>query len=89
MPLAPEKKKEIIKKFGGKVENTGSPEVQAALLTERIEQLTRHLKANPKDLATERSLILMVSRRKKLLNYLKEVDIERYRKVVKDLEIRK
>lgn len=89
MPLTQEKKKEIIKKFGGSVQNTGAPEVQAALLTERIAQLTAHLKTNPKDLATERSLILMVNRRKKLLNYLKENDIQRYRKIVKELDIRK
>lgn len=89
MPLTAEKKKEIIKKFGGSPENTGTPEVQAALLTQRIEQLTQHLKSNPKDLATQRSLVLMVSKRKKLLNYLKDKDINRYRKIIKELEIRK
>ncbi|MCS6981033.1 MAG: 30S ribosomal protein S15 [Flavobacteriales bacterium] len=89
MPLTKEKKKEIIKKFGGSPQNTGSPEVQAALLTERIAQLTAHLKTNPKDRVTERSLILMVNHRKKLLNYLKRKDIQRYRKIVKELDIRK
>lgn len=89
MALTVEKKKEIIKKFGGRSENTGSPEVQIASLTQRIEQLTQHLKNNPKDLATQRSLVLMVSKRKQLLNYLKDNDINRYRKIIKDLDIRK
>jgi len=89
MPLTSEKKNEIIKKIGGNSVNTGTPEVQAALLTARIEELTHHLKQYPKDLSTERSLVNMVNKRKKLLNYLKEIDILRYRKIIKSLEIRK
>ena len=69
--------------------DTGSPEVQVALLTARINHLTEHLKKNKKDFGTQRSLLRLVGKRRQLLDYLKKVDIERYRAVVKALELRK
>jgi len=68
--------------------DTGSPEVQIALLTERITHLTEHLKIHKKDHHTRRGLLQMVGQRRRLLNYLKKSDIERYRKVIADLQIR-
>jgi small subunit ribosomal protein S15 len=89
MYLTSETKKEIFKEYGGSEENTGSTEAQVALLTLRINHLTQHLKTNPKDLVTRRSLVLMVGHRKHLLNYLRAKNIERYREVIKRLGIRK
>ena len=81
-------KKEIINKFKLSENDTGSVRVQIALLTERINHLNEHLKVNPKDNHSRRGLFQMVGKRKGLLLYLKEKDIEAYRKLVKDLGIR-
>ena len=83
------KKQEIIAKFARHEGDTGSPEVQIALLTERINHLTEHLKVHKKDHHSRRGLLQMVGSRRSLLNYLKELDIERYRKIVADLDLRK
>ena len=82
-------KKEIIAKFGRNPEDTGSPEVQIALLTERINSLTDHLKMHKKDHHSRRGLLMMVGRRRGLLNYLAEQDIERYRAIIKKLGLRR
>ena len=82
-------KKEIFKKHGKSDKDTGSPEGQIALFTHRISHLTSHLKQKPKDKNTERSLVLLVGNRKSLLDYLKKNDIERYRAILKKLDIRK
>ena len=82
-------KQEIIAKYGKDANDTGSPEVQIALLTERINELTEHLKVHFKDHHSRRGLLMLVGRRKNLLNYIKDLDIERYRKVIAELGIRK
>ncbi|MDD7505892.1 MAG: 30S ribosomal protein S15 [Clostridiales bacterium] len=82
-------KQEIIAKFGRKEGDTGSPEVQIALLTARISHLTEHLKAHKKDLHSRRGLSQMVSKRRGLLDYLMKTDLERYRKIVADLGLRR
>lgn len=89
MYLTTERKKEIFKKYGKSESDTGTPEGQVALFTERINHLTGHLKINRKDYSTERSLVLMVGKRRNLLNYLKKKDITRYRAIIADLGIRK
>jgi len=89
MYLTSEKKKEFFATHGKSEFDTGSPEGQIALFTHRIQYLTGHLKTNRKDLVTRRSLVALVGKRRKLLDYLKEVDIERYRAIVKALGIRK
>ena len=89
MYLTSEKKKDFFKDYGKSEFDTGSTEGQVALFTFRITHLTEHLKENKKDLATERSLIRLVGKRRKLLDYLKQKDIERYRSVIKKLGIRK
>jgi small subunit ribosomal protein S15 len=89
MYLTSEKKKDFFKEYGKSEFDTGSTEGQVALFTFRITHLTEHLKENKKDLATERSLIRLVGKRRKLLDYLKQKDIERYRVVIKKLGIRK
>lgn len=83
------RKLEIIKEFGRGEGDTGSPEVQIALLTERITYLTEHFKVHKKDHHSRRGLLMMVGQRRGLLNYLKEQDIERYRAIVKKLGLRK
>lgn len=82
-------KQEIIAKYGRKEGDTGSPEVQIALLTERINILTEHLRTHEKDHHSRRGLLMMVGQRKNLLNYLKETDIERYRAIIASLGLRK
>lgn len=82
-------KAEIIAKYAMHEGDTGSPEVQIALLTERIRHLTEHLKSHAKDFHSRRGLLMMVGSRRSLLNYLKDVDIERYRAIVAKLDIRK
>ena len=82
-------KAEIISKFATHEGDTGSPEVQIALLTWRINHLTEHLKTHPKDHHSRRGLLQMVGSRRSQLNYLKKIDIERYRKLVADLVLRK
>ena len=89
MYLTAEKKKEFFKEFGKSEFDTGSSEGQIALFTYRIKHLTDHLKDNKKDHRTERALILLVGKRRKLLDYLKKKDIERYREIIKKLGIRK
>lgn len=89
MYLTTEKKKEIFKKFGESETDTGSSEGQIALFSHRINHLTDHLKVNRKDYSTQRALLKLVGKRRKLLDYLKENDIERYRSIVKSLKLRK
>ncbi len=84
-----EVKAEIIAKFATHPGDTGSPEVQIALLTYRINHLTEHLKMHKKDHHSRRGLLQMVGSRRSLLNYLKALDIERYRKIVAELDLRK
>ena len=87
--LAKEKKEAIIAEYGRTPGDTGSPEVQVALLTARINELTEHLKVNQKDHHSRRGLLKMVGQRRGLLDYLKEKDIERYRAIIAKLGIRK
>ena len=82
-------KKEIIAKFGRNPEDTGSPEVQVALLTARINHLTEHLKEHKKDYHSTRGLMMMVGRRRKFLAYLRDTDINRYRDLIQRLGLRK
>jgi small subunit ribosomal protein S15 len=89
MSVTKERKDEIFTTHGGSSANTGNTEGQIALFTERINHLTGHLKENKKDVATQKSLIAMVGKRRSLLNYLKHKDIERYRAVIKELNLRK
>jgi ribosomal protein S15, bacterial/organelle len=89
MYLTAEKKSEIFSQFGKNAADTGSAEGQIALFTFRIKHLTEHVKQNKKDLTTMRSLVRLVGKRRKLLDYLKRTDINRYREVIKELGIRK
>tara|TARA_B100000214_G_scaffold204800_1_gene148498 strand:+ start:5019 stop:5282 length:264 start_codon:yes stop_codon:yes gene_type:complete len=82
-------KEKIFKKFGDNAKNSGSVHSQVALFTEKITNLTNHLKSNRKDFGTQRSLQLMVGKRRKLLDYLKTKNILEYRKLVKDLGLRR
>ena len=87
--LAPEKKSEVIARYRTHDSDTGSPEVQIAVLSERIGDLTEHFKAHAKDHASRRGLLMLVSKRRRLLDYLKTHDSERYRTVITKLGIRK
>ena len=87
--IANEKKQAIIKEYARTEGDTGSPEVQVAVLTARIAELTEHLKANPKDHHSRRGLLKMVGKRRNLLGYLKNKDIERYRSLIERLGLRK
>ena len=89
MTLMPEQKQEIIRKFQIHPEDTGSPEVLIAILTKRIEYLTEHFKVHKKDFHSRRGLLKLVGRRRHLLNYLKSKDIDRYRKLIQELGLRK
>jgi small subunit ribosomal protein S15 len=89
MYLTPEVKRDLFKQFGKSEFDTGSAEGQVALFTRRIAHLTGHLKINKKDSVTRRSLVLLVGKRRRLLDFMKEKDIERYRSIVKKLNIRK
>jgi small subunit ribosomal protein S15 len=89
MYLTTEKKKELFKEFGKSEFDTGSSEGQIALFSQRIAHLTGHLKTNKKDLGTEKALVDLVGKRRRLLDYLKHTDIERYRAIIKKLKIRK
>ena len=89
MYINTEVKKEIFAKHGGSETNTGSTEAQVALFTYRIAHLTEHLKKNRKDFVTQRSLQLLVGKRRSFLDYLKKNDIERYRAIVKELGLRR
>ena len=87
--ISKEKKAEIIAAYGRTPEDTGSPEVQIAILTARIAELTAHLQENPKDLHSRRGLLMMVGQRRGMLDYLKSKDIEAYRTLIEKLGIRK
>ncbi len=89
MYLTSEKKKNLFKKYGKSDIDTGSPESQIALFTQRIEHLTGHLKKNEKDFSTQRALLKLVGKRRRLLDYLKRRDIEKYREILKVLNLRK
>ena len=89
MAITKERKAELIKEHAKHEEDTGSPEVQIALLTEDINRLTEHFKVHKKDFAGRRGLLKMVGRRRNMLNYLRGVDIERYRSIVQALGLRK
>lgn len=89
MYLAPEVKEEIFAKHGKSKKDTGSAEGQIALFTYRIDHLSKHLKSNHKDFNTERSLVMLVGKRRSLLDYLMKKDVLRYRAIVKELGLRK
>jgi small subunit ribosomal protein S15 len=89
MTLTLEKKAELIAKFGDSPQDTGKAEVQIALLTERINYLTEHLRAHKKDHHSRRGLLMLVGRRRRFLNYLQRDDLERYRALVRELGLRK
>ena len=82
-------KQEIIKKFGKSEKDSGNIEVQIAMLSQKISELTEHMKSNKKDFATKRGLLMMVGQRRNLLAYLKENDLERYRALIARLGLRK
>ena len=87
--ITAEQKKEIVAKYGKTPEGTGSPEVQIALLSARIADLTEHLKTHKKDHHSRRGMLKMVGQRRGLLDYLKKTDIERYRAIVEKLGLRR
>jgi len=89
MLLAAESKAEVVSTYRRHEKDTGSPEVQVALLTGRIQQLTEHLKAHKKDHASRRGLLKMVGARSSLLRYLQRIDRERYQKIIESLGLRK
>ncbi|MGC9222053.1 MAG: 30S ribosomal protein S15 [Solirubrobacteraceae bacterium] len=89
MSLTQQKKTELIERFGDTPQDTGKPEVQIALLTERINQLTDHLRVHKKDHHSRRGLLMLVGQRRRFLNYLQRSDLERYRSLVKELGLRK
>jgi len=89
MYLTIEKKKEFFKKYGKSDSDTGTTEGQIALFSYRIAHLTEHLKKNKKDYSTQMALIKLVGKRRRLLDYLKQRDIERYRAIIKALKLRK
>lgn len=87
--ITKEAKKDLIKKYGESEDDSGSPEAQIAIFTERINELTNHLKDHPRDHASRQGLIRLVGKRRRLLNYLISEDIEKYRELIQDLNIRK
>ncbi len=89
MTLTSERKAELIEKFGDSAQDTGKAEVQVALMTERITQLTDHLRTHKKDHHSRRGLLMLVGRRRRLLNYLQRDDLERYRAVIRELGLRR
>jgi small subunit ribosomal protein S15 len=88
-PMALQAKADIVAKYGATANDTGSPEVQIALLTDRIAHLTEHLKAHPKDHHSRRGLLMLVGRRRRMLDYINAIDVERYRKLIADLGLRR
>jgi small subunit ribosomal protein S15 len=88
MGVTSEKKRELVDKFGRSDNDTGSAEVQVALLTERINDLTEHLRSHTKDHHSRRGLLMLVGKRRRLLRYLERSDVERYRSLVADLGLR-
>lgn len=89
MSITAEKKQEVIKEYATKKDDTGSPEVQVAILTNRINELSQHMQTHKKDLHSRRGLLAMVAKRRKLLDYLKKRDEARYTKLIKSLGIRR
>jgi small subunit ribosomal protein S15 len=89
MPLTKEKKLEIIKTYGVSDKDTGSAEVQIALLTKRVEELTEHFKRHPKDNNSRRGLLKLVGQRRRFLAYLKNTDLMKYREIIERLNLRK
>lgn len=89
MPLRKEQKQEIMKKYGKSETDSGSPEVQVAILTLRINELSGHFDKNKKDHHSRRGLLTMVAKRRKLLDYLQSKSVDRYRKLIQELELRK
>lgn len=89
MSITAEKKQEVIKEYATKKDDTGSPEVQVAILTNRINELSQHMQTHKKDLHSRRGLLAMVAKRRKLLDYLKKKDEARYQDLIKRLNIRR
>lgn len=89
MTITKERKQDIIREYKRAEDDTGSPEVQIAILTTRINGLTEHMRTHSKDYASRRGLLMMVSRRRRLLDYLKKIDPQRYLSIIGRLEIRK
>jgi len=89
MTLTKERKQELVDKFGSGATDTGKAEVQIAMLTERINSLTEHLRTHSKDHHSRRGLLMLVGRRRRFLNYLQRSDLERYRALVRELGLRK
>ena len=89
MPITAERKQELIKKFAVNKDDTGSPEVQVAILTERIINLTEHLKTHKKDFHSRRGLLMMVGQRRRLLDYVKTKQVKRYEDLIKRLNLRR
>lgn len=87
MALTP--KSDLVTKFGNSPTDTGSPEVQIALLTDRISHLTEHLKVHAKDHHSRRGLLMLVGRRRRMLDYLRDIEVERYRKLIAELGLRR
>lgn len=87
--ITKDEKVELINKYGNDESDTGSPEVQIAIFSKRISNLTEHLRDHPQDHSTRRGLLKLVGKRRRLLNYLMKTDIERYRSIIKELGIRK
>jgi small subunit ribosomal protein S15 len=89
LPLTREKKQRLVREYRMHDKDTGSPEIQIALLTERINQLTEHLKKQTKDFSSRRGLLKLVGKRRRLLDYLKDTDLDGYREIVEKLGLRK
>ena len=89
MPLTQERKAELVTQFGENPQDTGNTRVQVALLTERINELTEHLRTHKKDHHSRRGLLMLVGQRRRLLNYLQKKDLEGYRALIKDLGLRR
>ena len=89
MSITAERKQELIKEYAVKKDDTGSPEVQVAILTERITNLTEHLKTHKKDFHSRRGLLMMVGQRRRLLDYVKRKKVERYETLIKRLNLRR
>jgi small subunit ribosomal protein S15 len=89
MPLTQEHKRELIERFGASPSDTGRTEVQVAMLTARINELTEHLRTHRKDHHSRRGLLMLVGRRRRFLNYLQRTDLERYRTLIRELGLRR
>ena len=89
MTLTTDQKREVVSQFGKSAEDTGSPEVQIALLTRRINHLTEHLREHKHDHHSRRGLLMLVGQRRRLLNYLQAKDLDRYRALIKELGLRR